>query len=433
MALIEHGDMPKTMFGIQGFNPWNVLFGGILLAWAFNRQREGLMWDMPRHISVLLLMYLSVILIGVLRAAVDRSYIEDYPLISDKLINTVKWVLPGVLLFDGCRTRRRLLFALVSLLAMYFLISVLVVKSMPFEAAFGDVEIMHFSRQKLDSRVGYNACDISTFLAGASWGILATLTLVRKNKYRVLVLAAAATTAFGQALTGGRAGYLAWSAIGLTLCLMKWRKYLILAPVIVMLLPIALPSVVDRMFEGFGQKNVAGEKVIDDQAVSSGRRLIWPYVLDKIRESPMVGYGQLAMKRTGLANRLMVELNASFPHPHNMYLETLLDNGVLGSVPILLFWAVVLVYAGRMFRSNNRLCAAVGGVTLSLMLAQLFGGIGAQHFYPRESTLGMWAAIFMSLRVYVERARAREVTAVTEGTWNSQTLAQPATRYGTTV
>jgi len=37
MAVICHEDMPKTMFGIQGLNMWNVLFLVIFLAWVVNR------------------------------------------------------------------------------------------------------------------------------------------------------------------------------------------------------------------------------------------------------------------------------------------------------------------------------------------------------------------------------------------------------------
>ena len=65
MAIMEHEDMPRTMFGIQGLNMWNVLFGIILLAWISLRHSQGLRWDMPGGISILLLMYLGVIVIGV--------------------------------------------------------------------------------------------------------------------------------------------------------------------------------------------------------------------------------------------------------------------------------------------------------------------------------------------------------------------------------
>jgi len=281
---------------------------------------------------------------------------------------------------------------------------------MPFESALGgggsDIQR---TRLKVCSSIGYSACDMSTMLAGASWGIAAVLLLVRKKKYKAMVLISVCIVAFGQALTGGRAGYAAWAATGLILCLLKWRKQLLLAPVAVMLLPIVLPGVVDRMLYGFGETDVSGQTTVNDYEVTSGRMLIWPHVIDKIGESPLVGHGRLAMNRTGLTEYLGQEYGEAeaFPHPHNMYLETLLDNGVLGSIPIFLFWVMIVIYSARLFRSGNHLYSAVGGLALSLMLAQLFAGIGSQHFYPRESTLGMWVAIFLSLRVYAEEKRVK--------------------------
>ena len=429
MAVLQHGDMPKTMFGIHGFNPWNILFLGVFLAWLASRRREGLRWDMPRHITVLLLMYLGVILFGFLWAVLDRSHIENYAyglrgLIGEQLINTIKWVLPGLLLFDGCRTRKRIVMALVCILVMYFLIAIEVAYHLPFEAAISNSRGIGLTQAKIHRTIGYHRCNLSTMLAGASWGILAALPMIRKKKYWVIVLAASGVTAFAQALTGGRAGYAAWGATGLTLCLLKWRKHLILAPVIVILLPIVFPGVVDRMLTGFGQTDVAGQNMIDDYLVTSGRTLIWPYVIDKIGESPIVGYGRLAMERTGLTAFLDNQFNEPLTHPHNMYLQTLLDNGILGSLPIFLFWCIVVIYSARLFRSNNRLYSAVGGVALALTLAWLFGGIGAQRFYPRESIVGMWAAVFLTLRVYVEKKRVQTNAINAENSWNGQLLQQ---------
>jgi len=427
MAVIEHPDMPKTVLGIQGLNPWNLLFAMIFLAWAASRRREGLTWDMPRHISVLLLMYLGVILFGVLRAVLDRSYIQDYPLkslISEELINTVKWVLPGILLFDGCRTRRQVVIVLACILSIWCLIAVQLHRLLPLGSILQDGGGIEYTRIAIKN-MGYAATDLSVMLAGASWGLLAAVPLVQR-KYWVMILAAAGIVFTAMALTGGRAGYLAWGGMGLVLCLLKWRKYLLLAPIVVMLLPMIFPGAVGRMLQGFGQTDVAGQSTVDDYSITSGRTLIWPHVIDKICESPLVGHGRLAMARTGLMTYLALEYSEgeAVGHAHNMYLDTLLDNGILGSLPIFFFWGLMVLYSTRLFRSDNRLCSAVGGVALASMLAELLGGIAGQRFYPREHTMGMWIAMFLMLRVYVEERQIQARLTNTGDSWNSQTFGQ---------
>jgi O-antigen ligase len=412
MAGLEHADMPRTLFGIPGLNPWNLLFGVILLAWIVSRRREGLRWDMPRRVGVLLLLYMGVIIIGVLRAILDRGQYQEYPvssLIMEELISTIKWVLPAILLFDGCRTRRRVILALVSLLTMYLLIAVQVTRHIPPESALGGAsEGIQQTRLKIGKEIGYHCTDLSVMLAGACWGTIAALPLARKKSHRAAIIVAACVFAYSQALTGGRGGYVAWGAAGLTLCLLKWRKYLLLAPVVVILLPIVFPGAVARMLEGFGQTDVTGQATVDEEAATSGRTVIWPYVLVEIGKSPWIGHGRLAMRRTGLFNRIEAEYpGTDAPHPHNMYFETLFDNGILGSLPIFVFWGLVLIYSGTLFRNRNRLYSAVGGLSFALTLASLFAGIAGQHFYPQEHTSPLWAALFLSLRVHTEEGRAR--------------------------
>lgn len=428
MAVIEHPDMPKSMFGIQGFNPWNVLFLAVFLAWLANRRREGLTWDMPRHMNVLLLMYLGVIVVGFMRAVFDRSYIEDYPLkslISEELINTIKWILPGVLLFDGCRTRKRIVMAVVCLLAMYFLLAVLVVRRIPPEAAFHGGWVMINARSKLDEELGIHSTELATVFSGACWGVMAVLPLIRRKCFRIVVLAAPGVFVFGLALLGGRAGYVAWGATGLVLCLLKWRKYLLLSPVVVLLLPAIFPGATARMLTGFGQTDVAGQATVDDVAVTAGRTLFWPHIIDKISESPWVGYGRRGMQRSGLQEYLLKEYGASeaVAHPHNMYLQTLIDNGILGSIPIFLLFALMVIYSASLFRSNNRLLfSAVGGLALAFVFSHLINGLAAEHYYPREHTMGVWAAMFLMLRVYVEEKRVRTDPIYAGNFWNNQAL-----------
>ncbi len=418
MAVIEHGDMPKGLLGIPGLNVWNILFLTICLAWLVSRRRQGLTWDMPRYVSVLLLMYFGVILVGVLRVLVGGGFMGYWGvrgLITEQFINSIKWVLPGMLLFHGCKTRRQVLTVVVCLLTMYLMISLQVMRHIPSHAAFGGhSQAIELTRRKLPRSIGYNAGEISTMLAGAFWGIMATFQIVRKKRYWAPMLAAVGMVIFGQALSGGRGGYVAWGATGLMLCLarVRWRKYLTLVPVIAVLLPILFPGVIARMLVGFGETDVAGQSTVDTYALTSGRSVVWPYIIEKIGEAPLLGFGQMATMRTDLSQALADQEDNFVTHPHNMYLETLLDNGILGSLPILVFYAVVVIYSTRLFRSDNRLCSAVGGLALAATLSHLIAGLASGHVYPRESTMGMWTAIFLMFRVYIEERRVQ--TDVTE-------------------
>ena len=421
MAFLEHPDMPKNIAGIQGLNPWNVMMADVGLAWLLSRRREGLCWDMPRHVNALLLLYLGIVLVSFVRMFFDRKGIEQYTtqyLISEYLINCIKWVIPALLVYDGCRTRKRIWMALVCVLSIYLLLAIQVIKYMPPAAALGDGRLNRVGLKVLANEIGYNRVNMSMMLCGGSWAMLCTTSLVRRRWCRLLILAAALVTAYGQALTGGRMGYASWAGVGLVLGLIRWRKLLALMPPLAIVIILVVPGVYERTMQGFGERDVAGQEVQNDYEITSGRTMIWPYVVDKISESPVIGYGRLAMNRTGLTDFLWTQLGESFPHPHNAYLECLLDNGAIGFVLIMAFYLVVSSQAGQLLLdSRSPIFAAVGGVTLALVLSLLIASMGSQTFYPREGAVGMWAAIGLMFRVAVERKRLLAVVPGMRSRW----------------
>jgi O-antigen ligase len=207
---------------------------------------------------------------------------------------------------------------------------------------------------------------------------------------------------YAQALTGGRMGYVTFAAVGSTLCLFRWRRYLLAIPLVVILIISVLPGVWERMFEGFGNDEV------DEYAVTAGRNIAWPFIISKIDEAPIFGFGRNAMVRTGLTAFLLDEYGEEFPHPHNAYLEMLLDNGWVGLLLVLPFYLVILARSLSLFaRSSIPLHITAGGVASALVLALLVASFGSQTFYPREGAVGMWCAIGLVLRVLVERSRVR--------------------------
>src|SRR5262252_5202133 len=259
MAIYQHPDMPKELAGIQGMNPWNVMMAGILMAWLFTRSREGYRWDMPAGTMVLIAAYLTVMFVSSLRALADPETIpatmsafeSSGQLIGELLINTFKWILPMFLLFDGIRDQRRLKQALFCILAIYALIAVQVAKYMPPQYAVDGDELAHRAIRVLEHGVGYHRVNLSVMLAGASWAIFATRALVSKRANRALVPILALLVVYAQAMTAGRAGYVTWGCIGLTLCVLKWRRYLLAVPLVVVAIVTLAPGVRDRMLAGF--------------------------------------------------------------------------------------------------------------------------------------------------------------------------------------
>jgi O-antigen ligase len=410
MAIYLRKDMPTEMFGIQGLNPFNVMLLNLVLAWANARERERLRWDMPPYINGLLLLYLFVTLVAFSRMVADPSGLGmgNRELISNYFINTYKWVVPALLLYDGCRSRERFHFALLAILLIYVLLGIQAARQVPPTPDLSELERM--SRERLPKQTGYHRVDLSTMFSGASWAIFASRVLLRRRSHRFWALMASLGVFYSQLLTAGRAGYATWCVIALVLCSLRWRRYLAAVPVVLLIVVIALPAVVDRMLDGIrtggDQAGIPARVDVDMEKLLAGRADIWPFVIDKIKQRPFEGWGRQAQRRLGLAKFAKIKLKDDFGHPHNAYLELLLDTGFAGFVPVMTFFAVALYQSMKLFRdSRSPIFVAAGGTSMALILGWLGGSIGAQTFYPREGSVGLWCAIMLTFRVYNERGR----------------------------
>lgn len=427
VAVLKHPDMPHGLFDIPGLNPWNILLIVTVCSWLLHKKQEGLRWDMPRGVQTLLIMQALLFTIGFLRIFFDKAGLEEIQILredglnvataaglwNEYFINTLKWVVPGLLLFHGCNSRSRLMMALFSLLAMYLVLSLLVFKTVP-PWKIVDVDSLTKYALKLDIRMGYHRGELSPMLTGASWAIFSLIVLARQGWQRAGLLMAGGMVILGQALTGGRAGYMAWCLIGLFFGLFRWKKLLVLMPLVVLLLVAFIPQIRDRMLVGINSTEKSGytqtDNAVDFTNLTAGRDGIWRLSLEQFWKAPFIGHGRLALHRTGISREAIDELGESFGHPHSAYIEQLIDNGILGLVIILLFYLTLVRKSFSLLRDKtNPVHIAVGGVALALILAQLITSLTAQSFYSREGSVGMWCAIGIMLRVYVEKERARQM------------------------
>lgn len=406
---IGRHDFPVSIAGIQGLNVWNVLFADIFLAWWTNRKQEGLSWEMPKIINIFLALWLGVILVGWIRMIVDRSLLMNHGLIdlfSEELINTIKWPIVGLLLFDGCRTRHHTKLAFICTFLFFAMFVVQIIKCVPPVVILepGNMD----ARGNISSDVGISINGASRMLSGVPWAMIAMTRLLRAWKHRLFLFGACFMSLYAVALTGSRSGYTSCGVSLLLLCLLRWRRYLLFLPLLFFVLLSVFPGAKARFLQGFNQVDITGENFTDPYYVTAGRSDFWPYVLSKIPESPIYGFGRRAMQRAGVQKSIENELGAdeAVAHPHNAFLEVLLDSGLIGFFVIIGFYLIIWMYAVRLFVDRgDPLCTTAGGIVLALLTSYLIASMGGQSFYSEETDVGLWSAIGVMLRVYVARSR----------------------------
>lgn len=407
-TLLQRRDMPSKIAGIQGLGPWNILFFSIVLAWLLNRRPHGLRWDLPRAATAVLGAYAAMIAVAYLRAVVDLdSFPPPYEqtvlgFTSEELINRFKYLLLGVLMFEGCRDRRRLLIGLLVALSTVLIYALFTLKFIPPSVLVEEESFMRY-RYRFDRDIGLNPIDLSMVLAGGFWGIAGLWGLSRRISVRAAVVAVLLVTAVALGLTHSRGGYLGFVATALVVAAARWRFVLILLP-IGAVAAWSVTNIPERLLSGFQEVNVTGDAETNLDMVSSGRTTeLWPPTLEEIGHAPLIGQGRRAFLRSQIPNELMNTGITVPEHPHNAYLEILLDSGLVGLVIVMVLLLGMGWLSWRVFRAaRDPLLVALGAAGLAATATLMVTGIACQTFFPAQSTVGHWCLWGLVCRVAVD-------------------------------
>jgi O-antigen ligase len=146
----------------------------------------------------------------------------------------------------------------------------------------------------------------------------------------------------------------------------------------------AFPTLSDRISLGFGVVDPSGSEVEDWDTISASRIGLWSLAVEEIAGAPVAGQGRMTIVRSAVYTRGAAEGEGSPGHPHDAYLEMLLDSGALGlAVTLLLFVGFpVLAYMRR--QPEDPLLATVLYAGLAGAAAILIMGSTGQTFWPRE-------------------------------------------------
>lgn len=398
-VLTQHPDMPTNLFGIPGVNPWNATLLVIVLCWYTSRSSEPPAPAAPLYLTVLIGLYVCMVVgVGWIGAS-DVGSIRGVPMTAtsfaiDAIVNPLKYLIVGMLFFSGARTRKRVLMALLSAVGSGICYALLVFKSMKLGVFTMDYVD---ARRLTDKLVGLYANDMAELFAFAVWSGMVMIILFQQRWQRTVwtILSLCILPPF--VALKSRAGFLAAGVVGVALGTLRWRRILVLMPIAVLGITLIAPSVVDRVLTG-----VEEGADLDWNEVSAGRVTgLWPPVLRQIGKSPIIGHGRYGLLRNDCYEEI-IERGHNVPgHPHNAYLEILLDAGVIGlSICLALMGVILMAGYGLMRFRDDPLLDRLGAVTLAAALAELSAGVAGSSFFPTQSTVPYLCVWGVALRTY---------------------------------
>jgi len=255
------------------------------------------------------------------------------------------------------------------------------------DAETGDVLADPLSREFF-SGIGIHANSLGRMYAVAYAFLLFAWSGSDNKRFRLLCVASMGLIVLALVLTFSRGAFVGFLIVNALFMLWRFNaKTAALALLVGVALFLVLPSqVFDRAAFGFDE---------DANAVSAGRLDgIWEPLLPGLWNSPLWGNGLSSVTWSEpMRNGLMQEVT----HPHNAYLEALLDVGLLG-LGLLLAYFVHVWKGFRSLGSNAFLTPEMRGFyqgAAAGLLSFLVTGFAGSSLAPRSEYAFLWIAIGM--------------------------------------
>jgi O-antigen ligase len=402
---------PHEMFGIVGLNPINLLLAGTCASWLLHALADGnlgrflprpLLWlyVVPilaagaigsRHIHeiapTLLVVYQG------LDFADAASYLRE--MVLKPLLMVVFALLVAAAVARSQRPARFLLPAVVSMCAMAAFVPVYVVHS-----GIGLHALASSDERGFLSALGLHANDLGRLYAIAYALLLFTWAEARDVPLRWVLLAAAGLTALALVLTFSRGAFVALAVVNVLYVLWRRSPRTVIAAAVVgvAVLLLAPAAVYERVAVGHG----AGM-----DAISAGRlNGLWLPLLPEVLRHPLFGNGISSILWSEAMRRGAGQQVLAVTHPHNAYLEALLDMGLIGTALLCAYFVHVW---GRLrtLGKDPRLEPALRGFfqgAAAALLGMLVSDFTDSSLKPRPEQAFLWLAIGMMYGEYARRA-----------------------------
>lgn len=413
---------PHEMFGIVGLNPLNLLLAGTCCSWLLHAFFEGsLRRFLPRP---LLLLYLAPLLVA---GAVGTRHIHevsptllviyrglDFPdgasylreLLLKPLLMVLFALLVAAAVAKSARPARFLLPAVISMCVMAAIVPVYVAQT-----GIGLQALAASDEREFLSALGLHANDLGRLYASVCALLLFTWAEAKELPLRWVLLVAAGASAVALVLTFSRGAFVELAVVSALYVL--WRRSprtVAFATVVAVAALILAPAALyHRLETGEG----AGLN-----AISAGRvDGLWLPLLPEVLRHPLFGNGISSIlwsdaMRAGAGQQVL-----PVTHPHNAYLEALLDMGIVGTVMVCAYFVHVFRYLRELGR-DPRLEPALRGFfqgAAAALIGMLVSDFTDSSLAPRPEQAFLWLAIGMMYGECARRAAAAVDPAAQQG------------------
>jgi len=155
------------------------------------------------------------------------------------------------------------------------------------------------------------------------------------------------------------------------------NRILMISTLVVMLsLGLAGFTLISQSSSGtLGSVATMGRK--DDVSTLSGRLPLWEELVDSISKRPLIGHGYLAYWDAKRVEYLSETFRWEIPHGHNLYLDTMLDIGILGLVVVIFTIFAAMYQALVLYWKTNRIEYSI---TFGLFIYAMSNGFAESIF-----------------------------------------------------
>jgi O-antigen ligase len=398
--------LPRGLMGIVGLSPMNLLVAGTLVSFVLQGRLQKAGRFLPRP---LLWLYIVPLLLAGLNGT---RFVDDMlPYYYDTMaihFNTAGGYLREMVM-------RPLLIVLMAMLVaagvarsqkperfiIAIAISVWIIAALQLSYVFNSgVRLGWLASTRARSffdGIGIHANDLGRLYMAAYALLLFVWWETKSQALRNFLFVTLGVLCFGLLLTFSRGAFMGFLLINAWLLAWKFNARTVgLAVLVVVVAMLVMPNAVyNRM--------MLGVESGDADAVSAGRiEGIWAPLLPEVLSSPLYGNGiGSVMWSKPIVSGAMVPVG----HPHNAYLEALLDMGVIGLGLLLAFyWHVWRGF--RSLGSNAYLSPELRGLfqgATACLLAFLVTGMSGSSLKPTGEFAYLWLAIGMMYGVLARR------------------------------